>query len=260
MHLIDSHCHLDFTQFDHDRNAILTNCKQLGINKIIVPGVTADGWQTLIRLCQQSAMLYPALGLHPMFMAQHQYADIQRLEQAIREFRPIAVGEIGLDFYLKDHDKPSQSHLFEQQLQLAADYQLPVILHVRKAHDQTLALLKKYSLKGGIVHAFSGSYQQAEHYIKLGFLLGVGGSISYDRATRVRRLFQQLPLTSLALETDAPDMPLQNQQGRRNSPENIPVILHHLASLRSETQTQIATATSENVDKIFFGKTSRSAQ
>ncbi|MFW5450177.1 MAG: TatD family hydrolase [Methylophagaceae bacterium] len=249
MQLIDSHCHLDFKDFDDDRDKVLSHCQGLGIQQIIVPGVIASSWQKLINICQQSTILYPALGLHPMFMEQHRPEHSIQLNQLIKSHNPIAIGEIGLDFYLDEHDKKAQIELFSKQLLIAKENDLPVILHVRKAHDQTIQLLKQHTVIGGIVHAFNGSEQHAQQYIKLGFLLGVGGVITHQKATRLRQLFSQLPLSSLALETDAPDMPLANMDNQRNTPENIPRILDALSELRPETRAKIAQQTTENVKR-----------
>jgi TatD DNase family protein len=251
MHLIDSHCHLDFSEFDDDRENILSHCEQIGVKNIIVPSVMANSWDRLIDICQQSNMLYPALGLHPMFMDNHQAEDLIKLTENIALHKPVAIGEIGLDFYIPEHDKVSQTSLFEQQLTIAKKTDLPVILHVRKAHDQTLLLLKKHTVKGGIIHAFNGSEQQAQQYIKLGFLFGVGGVITHKRATRLRQLFSILPLSSLVLETDAPDMPLSDMSEQRNTPENIPTILDCLAKIRSESKAEIATATTTNCQHVL---------
>jgi len=251
MHLIDSHCHLDLSEFDADRERILSHCEQLGVKKIVVPGVVASSWNRLITICQQSNMLYPALGLHPMFMDKHQAEDLIKLTENIALHKPVAIGEIGLDFYIPEHDKASQILLFEQQLTIAKKTDLPVILHVRKAHDQTLLLLKKHSVKGGIIHAFNGSEQQAQQYIKLGFLFGVGGAITHKQATRLHQLFSILPLSSLVLETDAPDMPLADMPEQRNTPENIPTILGSLAEIRSESRADIATMTTNNSKRIL---------
>jgi len=217
MHLIDSHCHLDFQDFDLDRKKILFNCNQSDVNDIIVPGVTAKAWDNLIAVCQQFDMLHPALGLHPLFIAEHRPEHIQRLKKAITTHKITAIGEIGLDFYLPDHNKQEQIDLFTEQLKLAQDAQLPVLLHVRKAHDKTISLLKGHPVKGGIVHAFNGRQQQAEQYQKLGFYFGVGGAITHPRATRLRALIKALPLSSLVLETDSPDMPLVTRKHYRNS-------------------------------------------
>lgn len=251
MHLIDSHCHIDFSDFDHDRDQVLAHCLDLGVKSIVVPGVTETSWPRLIDICAQSAMLLPALGLHPMFMADHHADAVQALAQFIEDVHPIAIGEIGLDFYLPEHDKQAQTSLFIEQLKLAQKYDLPVLLHVRKAHDQVINVLKRFPVKGGIVHAFSGSKQQADHYQKLGFLFGVGGAITYPRATRLQSLMSELPLSSLVLETDAPDMPLAGQQGQRNTPENIPTTLDALVKIRSESKQQIADTTTHNCQRLF---------
>ncbi len=251
INLIDSHCHLDFQVFDVDRTEILANCKQLGINHIVVPGVSADKWPRLLELCDQSTLLHPALGLHPMFMDEHLAEHLIELHRLVATVYPVAIGEIGLDFYLPEHNKQAQIDLFTAQLKLAKSAQLPVLLHVRKAHDHIINLLKIHRVVGGIVHAFNGSLQQAEQYIKLGFILGVGGVITHAKATRLRTLFSQLPLSSIVLETDAPDMRLAEWHDLRNTPENIPLILAALADIRSESQQDIATITTNNAKRIL---------
>ncbi len=251
MHLIDSHCHLDFDAFDNDREAILSQCQTVGIKHIIVPGVTAKQWSNLIETCAQYPMLKLALGLHPMFMAEHASDDVDKLRSTLMRNKAIAVGEIGLDFFMADTDKEAQTNLFKAQLTLAAEFNLPVILHVRKAHDQVLKLLREINVPGGIVHAFNGSLQQAEQYQKLGFLFGVGGALTYSRANKLRTLFSQLPEEHIVLETDAPDMPLSGYQGERNTPERIPLILRTLAELRSVSEASLAAATTANCQRLF---------
>lgn len=251
MPLIDSHCHFDFDAFDTDREQILAHCQQLGLSHIIVPGVTRARWPSLLQLCDQYPMLQPALGLHPMFMQEHEEDDLSALEQAINTHQPLAVGEIGLDFFVPGHDKKAQTALFRAQIQLAEQFQLPVILHVRKAHDEVLKLLRQTKLNGGIVHAFNGSMQQAEFYMQQGFVFGVGGALTYPRAQKLQRLFTDLPLSSIVLETDAPDMPLAGHQGERNSPEMIPQVLEKLSELRHETAAEIAAATSDNCRRLL---------
>ncbi len=249
--LIDSHCHLDFATFDSDRQAVIERCLQSNINHIVIPGVMASTWLSLLKLCAPSPHLWPALGMHPMFMSSHQQADIMTLQTLATAHDIVAIGEIGLDFFVPDHDKTQQIALFTAQLSLAQTLNLPVILHVRKAHDVVIELLKQYSLPGGIVHAFSGSQQQAQRYIDAGFLLGVGGVITYPNAVRLRQLFTALPLSSIALETDAPDMPLHGQQGQRNSPESIAILHQLLSTLRPESSADIAEQTSLNVTRLF---------
>ncbi|MCX4190158.1 TatD family hydrolase [Methylophaga sp. OBS3] len=249
--LIDSHCHLDFPAFDDDRETIIENCLNQGMTHIVIPAVTESRWQSLVETCQQSSMLFYALGYHPMFMDQHPEDPLNKLEAAIQQYSPIALGEIGLDFFLHGHDKKAQLALFEGQLGLAKKYDLPIILHVRKAHDDVLKLLRRYQLKGGIVHAFSGSLQQAQQYQELGFLLGIGGALTYPRAQRLQGIFSQLPLEQIVLETDAPDMPLCGHQGERNSPEYIPIVAETLADIRDESLQDIAAQSTANLRKLL---------
>ena len=207
MALIDTHCHLDLDDFDQDRRKVLENTRKSGVCGIVIPGVNRVGWPGLVALCDTAADLYPALGLHPFFVEHHQPGDLALLQQLIERHQPVAVGEIGLDFYRPDLPREKQLTLFEQQLAIARVADLPVILHNRKAHDQMLSLLKKNRVKGGICHAFNGSFQQAQQYIDLGFKLGFGGMLTYERSTRLRKLAAGLPIDSIVLETDAPDMP-----------------------------------------------------
>jgi len=251
VHLIDSHCHLDFNDFDTDREAIMQNCFKAGVEKIVIPGVTVSSWPKQIELCSRNPMLSLALGCHPMFMDEHPVDAVQLLDHAVQQYKPIAIGEIGLDFYVANADISAQLSLLDAQLDIAVKYFLPVILHVRKAHDEVLKLLRQKKLSGGIVHAFSGSAQQAEQYRNLNFLLGIGGALTYPRAQRLQRLFTDLPLSQVVLETDAPDMPICGHQGQRNTPENIPVILEKLSQLRNESAEYIAEITTANCRQLF---------
>lgn len=251
MPLIDSHCHLDFSVFDADREHVIQRCSKLGVEHLILPAVTQQSWPPLLALCANHPQLHPALGMHPMFMHEHQPNDVGALASFIEQNQPVAVGEIGLDFFLPGHDKLAQTALFEAQVEIAQHFNLPVILHVRKAHDEVLKVLRKSSLKGGIVHAFNGSMQQAEFYMQQGFVFGVGGALTYPRAQKLQRLFTELPLNAIVLETDAPDMPLAGHQGERNSPEHIPQIAETLAELRDEPLATIAAITTANCMNLF---------
>jgi len=251
MEITDTHCHLDVDAFDSDRDAVLTRCRQKNISKIIVPAIQANGWSKLIDLCERENVLYPALGLHPVFIQQHHDNDIEELETLIQSSRPAAIGEIGLDYYMKDLDLALQTHFFEAQLKLAVKYELPVILHVRKAHDPVLQLLKKYKVKGGFSHAFNGSLQQAQQYIDLGFKLGFGGTLTYKNSSKIHQLAKSLPLESIVLETDAPDMVVESHRGERNSPEYIVEALTALAEIRNEDINVIAEKTSLNANEII---------
>ena len=251
MDLIDTHCHLDVIDFDVDRSDILKRCRLGGISKIIIPAIQSKSWPNILELCDLEEGLYPALGLHPVFLKQHQPEDINKLENLLERVRPIAIGEIGLDFYVKELDQKQQMDLFEAQLFVAKKYELPVILHVRKAHDQVLQLLKKIKVKGGFCHAFNGSIQQAEKYIELGFKLGFGGTLTYENSTKIHQLAKSLPLESIVLETDAPDMVVESHRGERNSPEYIVDALSALATIKNKSLEYIAKQTTQNANNVM---------
>ena len=251
MELIDTHCHLDMADFDADRADVLAACRAAGISRIVIPAVTAAGWHNLLRLCREQDGLCAALGMHPVFVAQHQDADLAVLAQTLHTAQPVAVGEIGLDFYLPDLDRDRQCQLFEAQLQIARDADLPVLLHVRKAHDEVLARLRRIKVKGGIAHAFNGSLQQAGQYLELGFRLGFGGTLTYPRASHIRKLAATLPLHALVLETDAPDMVVAAHRGERNSPAYLTHVLDALAQLRQLPAAEVAAQTTRNACEVL---------
>ena len=256
--LFDSHCHLIFSAFDHDRHRVLQNCIQLGIHDICIPSTCLNEWESIFQLASTYKLpkLYIALGLHPYFVANHDFSHLEALDKQLALNNPnlIAVGEIGLDFAnpTAQANKEQQETLFNEQLNLARFYKQPVIIHARKSHDMILKRLRTLKLdKGGIIHAFSGSEQQAQQYIDLGFKLGFGGGVTYERAKKTRKLAASLPLSSVVLETDAPDMPLFGHQGKRNSPEKLPIILETIAQLRPEPIEEIALQTTKNAKTIF---------
>ncbi|GGC08200.1 metal-dependent hydrolase [Marinobacterium zhoushanense] len=255
--LIDTHCHLDFPIFDSWRDQALRQACIASIGAIVVPGVTARHWVRVLDLtCGNSSAvrLYPALGLHPCFMSEHRPEHLDQLRTTVVEHRDrlVAIGEIGLDFQLEHYDARAQTELLQAQLLIAREAALPVLLHVRKAHDQVLKLLRQLRLpRAGIVHAFSGSEQQAREYAKLGFKLGFGGAISYPRATKLRRLAAELPLEWLVLETDAPDMPLSRWRDEPNQPLRVVEVAHIIAELRATTVEQVAQQTSATARKLL---------
>lgn len=256
MLLIDSHCHLDFPAFDHDRCAVIARSRALGVEKMLVVGTTREHWPRLWDIVCQTDGLYAAFGLHPYFLKQHQPGDIaalsEQLQQCTQHEKLCALGEIGLDFMLKTLDRTEQINLFKQQLALASQFNLPVIIHSRRANAQVIALLKQAKLaRGGIIHAFSGSYEEALEYIKLGFLLGFGGAVTWSRATRLQAVLKRLPIDSIALETDSPDMPPEWLAGQRNSPEQLPRICQQLAQLYGRASLDFAAHTTSNVQRLF---------
>jgi TatD DNase family protein len=246
MKLIDTHCHLDVEEFAADREEVLARCKEVGVTRLVVPAVLAATWTHLLDFCARHQGLYPALGMHPIYLEHHRPEHVAMLEQHIKQYRPVAVGEIGLDYFVAGLDPEKQKALFSAQLLVAREAELPVILHVRKAHDHVLMVLKKHRIAGGICHAFNGSLQQAQQYLDLGFKLGFGGMLTYERSNHLRRLAVELPLDAIVLETDAPDMTVASHRGERNSPEYLPECLAVLAELRGEAPEDVAAQTTAN--------------
>jgi TatD DNase family protein len=249
--LIDTHCHLDVPEFELDRDQVLAQAQAAGVCRILVPALHAEGWTRLIALCQREESLFPALGLHPVYLDQHHVRDLIALERLIGTIRPVAVGEIGLDFFLPDLDRARQRVLFEEQLKLAASAHLPVVIHARKSHDQVIDCLRRIRVVGGITHAFSGSIQQAYHYLDLGFKLGFGGMLTFERSTRLRALAKALPIDALVLETDAPDLTVAAHQGERNSPAYLPDVLAALAQVRNQDSDLLAAQTCRNAMTVI---------
>jgi TatD DNase family protein len=246
MVLFDTHCHLDVAAFDPDRDQVIAAARAAGVGGFLVPGIRAAGWPGLLALCAGASDLYPALGLHPVYLPHHRPVHLERLERLLGTEPVVAVGEIGLDAVCRELDPHQQLELFEAQLGLAAVARLPVVLHVRKAHDQVLASLRRIRVVGGIAHAFNGSLQQGLQYRDLGFCLGFGGMLTFDRSRRLHGLARQLPADALVLETDAPDLTVASHQGGRNSPAYLPECLTALARLRDEDPAQVAACTSRN--------------
>lgn len=256
MQLIDSHTHLDFPDFDADRLPLLARSRALGVEQMVVLGVEQNTWQRLWDLVQTDSQLYAALGLHPVYLDRHRPEHVTELGQWLNRLaghpQLCAVGEIGLDFFLPELDRDAQQQLFEAQLKLASDFQLPALLHVRRSHAQVIATLKRFRLqRGGIIHAFAGSREEAREYIKLGFKLGVGGAATWPQALRLRKVLTDLPLEALVLETDAPDMAPAMFPHQRNSPLHLPNICQALAEVLNISPEQLADATTANACALF---------
>lgn len=246
MDLFDSHCHLDVEAFGPDRAQVLARTRDAGVRHLLVPAIRRDGWGPLWQLCAVDAHLYPAIGLHPMMLDDHADTDIGALDEFVGARRPVAIGEIGLDYAVKSLDRERQQALLEAQLEIASRYRLPVVLHVRKAHEPMLKTLKEYDLVGGTCHAFNGSEQQAARYQEMGFCFGFGGMLTYPNARHLRELARNLPLDRIVLETDAPDMSGAAHRYQRNSPEYLPEVAGVLAGLRNESVETIARVTTNN--------------
>lgn len=256
MRLIDTHTHLDFPDFDADRTELLARCRALGVERLVVLGVHQGNWQRLWDLVQADAGLYAAFGLHPVFLDNHQPAHLHALRDWLQRLaghpQLCAVGEFGLDYFLQQLDRERQQTLFEAQLRLALEFELPALLHVRRAHAATIATLKRLKpQRGGIIHAFAGSVEEAREYLKLGFKLGLGGAPTWPQAKRLQQTLTRLPLEAVVLETDAPDMAPAMHPHQRNSPEYLPDICACLAQLMNVEPEQLAAASSRNAAQLF---------
>ena len=249
--MIDTHCHLDAREFDTDRDAVVAAAREAGVTTLILPSVEVSGFPAVRACCQRYPGCHPAYGIHPLYVGAAREDDLYTLRQWLRdeisgEHPPVAVGEIGLDFFVPGHDASRQEQFFIEQLQIAAEFNLPVLLHVRRAVVQVLKCLRHSKVLRGIAHAFNGSRQQAQAFIDLGFKLGFGGAMTWPRATRIRQLATELPLESIVLETDAPDMPPVWRQGQRNSPDQLPLIAATLADLTRLPPGRILEQTNAN--------------
>lgn len=255
---VDTHCHLDAPEFEKDRESVVLQAVAAGMTCCVVPAVSAANFRSVKTCCERYFPCVPAYGIHPMYVNQAQSDDLDVLEQYLLEAGPVAVGEIGLDGTVVDQpglDWQTQKSWFAAQLKFAQRFDLPVILHVRKAIDEVCQLLRKNPVKGGIVHAFNGSWQQANVLITMGFKLGFGGAMTYSGSKRIRKLAQELPLSAIVLETDAPDIPpawlAKNGLRGRNQPGELPAIAAVLADLRGLELAEVMVATTSNARDVL---------
>ena len=251
---IDTHCHLDAAEFGDESAAVAKRAQQQDVSWIVIPAVAVGNFDAVSRLASGQPNCTYALGIHPICVPQADPADLLTLRAAVAaamtDQRFVAIGEIGLDFFIPELTtatmREKQEHFYVEQLKIARDFDLPVLLHVRRSQDTLLKYLRRIPVRGGIAHAFNGSFQQAEMFIDLGFKLGLGGAMTFTRALQIRRLATTLPLGALVLETDAPDISPTWAHPGRNSPEQLPAIGAVLAELRSMQRAELARATSDN--------------
>jgi TatD DNase family protein len=247
----DSHCHLDFPVFDPDRKQLIEAAREAGISQFVIPATQVSLLPQLQQLAKKHHCYYAA-GLHPYWIEQHNDTDIAQLETYMQDERCVAVGESGLDATQPNIDR--QLNFLEAHLELALTANKPIILHCRKMDQALLAMLRKQRYKHkvyGVIHGFSGSYQLACSYIELGFTIGVGGTITYSRAKKTRDTVMRIPLESIVLETDSPDMPVFGNQGQRNTPLRIIDVFNSLVDLRSESKETLQAQIFQNTLNLF---------
>lgn len=258
--LADTHCHFDAAEFDPDRDALYAATKVstgetapagARIATIVVPAIERANFGTVASVCREYPGCVPAYGIHPMYVDRARAEDLDALRETLRREAVVAIGEIGLDRHIEPRDDARQTYYFVEQLKIAREFDLPVLLHVRKAIDPILKCLREHRVCGGIAHAFSGSREQAQEFIKLGFKLGFGGAMTYEGSKRIRELAATLPLDAIVLETDAPDIPPAWKNGDRNTPADLLPIATTLAKLRNLSFADIAAATTRNARAVL---------
>lgn len=259
MKFTDSHCHLDFPELAGSLNELLATCEARDIHRLIVPSVSPSNWQSVLNasdLSKNKFNIFPALGIHPWYLKKLTDSDLTALDKQVSIHREklVAIGETGIDGKIAQEfdNMAQQCHFFEFQIELANKHQLPLIIHHRKSHPILVSTLKRINVdKTGVIHGFSGSYQQAKQYLDLGFKLGIGGTISYERANKTINTIKRLPLDCMLLETDAPSMPLSGYQGQANSPLRVIEVFELLVGFRQEEANEIALQLERNVDVLF---------
>ncbi|MBT8435212.1 MAG: TatD family hydrolase [Gammaproteobacteria bacterium] len=251
MKLIDSHCHLDDDRFDDRRQQVIAQAAAVNVTRMVIPATTANRWEKVKQVCAGQEGLYPAYGLHPMFIEQHQVNHLRELDEWLEREQPIAVGECGIDFFTSRVDEKWQLQLFREQLQLANNHRLPLIVHVRKAMDEVISLLRKRARFGGVVHSFSGSQQQAQQLHDIGFKLGIAATLSFERAQKLRRVVAAMPDDALLIESDAPDQPGASHRGQLNEPAFIVEHLKTMAELRNSEVEDLAATLNQNAESLF---------
>jgi TatD DNase family protein len=249
--LIDSHCHLDFDAFNNDRDAVIKRARDNGIRHIVIPGVKRESWQHISELCHNNIFLHACYGLHPYLARDHTKSDLALLQQWLDNHQCVAIGECGLDYRQNQADKATQLKFFTAQLDIAQTSARPVVIHSVRATEDVIRTIKKYPGLTGMIHSYSGSYEQAMQLIGLGFYISLGGAVTYAHAKKLRATASRIPLASMLLETDAPDQPDAEHHRQRNEPAYLVNVLQCLTELRDESAEDIARQTTRNAQRLF---------
>ncbi len=249
--LIDSHCHLDFSDFDSDRAAVIERARQNGVTDIVVPGAFVGNWTKIHDLCITHPNLHPCYGLHPYWTDRHDENDLEKLRQQVASNPCVAIGECGLDYRQQQADRKKQLYFFTAQLDIAVEKKLPVVIHAVRATEDVIQQLRLRPGLRGMVHSYSGSYEQARQLIDMGFYISFGGAITHSRAKKLHAMIGKLPLTSLLIETDAPDQAGSAHQNERNEPAYLVEIFNALCKFRKEERAVIAQQICKNVKTLF---------
>lgn len=250
--LVDTHCHLDFPEFDADRDRVIERALAAGIERILIPGVDLAACRRAVALAEQYRAVYAAVGLHPNSAAEATPAALAEIRSLAKHPKVVGIGEIGIDLYWGKISRTEQESVFRAQLELANELGKPVIVHDRDAHAEVLAVLRDLRPEVGcVLHAFSGDRSLAEEAASLGFYLGVDGPLTYRKNDALRALFAGAPLERILIETDAPYLPPQSRRGQRNEPAYVREVAERLAAIRNSPFETIAVATTQNAARLF---------
>jgi TatD DNase family protein len=248
---IDTHVHIDAPEFDVDRAAVLAHARTAGVDGFVAPAVAASGWSALEQIAARHDDVFPAFGLHPMYLQEHRPGHLDALEQQLARGDAIAVGECGLDHFVEGLDPEDQRRYFLAQLSIAKEARLPVIVHARRAVDAVIGCIRQVGGLTGVIHSYPGSVEQARQLHQLGFALGFGGPVTYERARRLRAVVAAIPLDQLLVETDAPDQPPSTRRGQRNEPATLLDVIGTIAALRGIDAHALVEAVDENARRLF---------
>ncbi len=253
--LIDTHCHLDFDRFDEDRDLVVTRAQKAGVIRIVVPAIDLEGGEKVIALTERYDSVYAAVGIHPNSSAGWRDSLLEDLRALAKHPKVVAIGEIGLDYYRDHSPRPVQRQAFSEQLNLATELGLPVIIHNRQAGSDILRLLSESPLseqkKPGVLHSFSSSWEIASYALEIGFYIGFTGPITYKNADDLRQVASKIPIDRLLIETDAPFLAPQQQRGKRNEPAFVSLVADKLAEIRGIKTDTIASQTTANAIRLF---------
>lgn len=253
--LIDTHCHLDFEWFDEDREAMIARALEAGVKRMIVPAIDLAGCTAVLRLAEQYDEVYAAVGIHPNSTADWQDSWIGELRPFAQHEKVVAIGEIGLDYYRDHSPRPVQQQALRAQLELAAELDLPVILHNRESNEDIIRLLQESPLVGrdnpGVLHSFAADWPTAEAALAMGFYLGFTGPVTYKKADELRRIVAQVPLDRILVETDAPFLAPQQYRGKRNEPAYVRFVAERIAALHGLETAEFAQISTANAQRLF---------
>lgn len=260
--LTDTHCHLDIDRYDEDRAAVIQRAKEQGLTRILIPALDVASSREIVKLAEQEEMIYAAVGVHPNSGTSWTANSLAELRELAVHPKVVAIGEIGLDFYREWTPQPLQRKIFREQLMLAAELELPVVIHDREAHSEIIPALVDWqegldaedlalAEKPGVLHSYSGTLNQAEAVLAAGYYLGVTGPVTFKNAIEMQEVAQRAPLERLLIETDGPYLTPHPFRGQRNEPGYVRFVAEKMAELRGMTINEIGRITTENSGRLF---------